>query len=50
MSHPTRKNIRNSLVTCMTQFAGGTLLKILKCFKFMLNSFEFSIVSETAGS
>ena len=39
-----------SLVICATQFASGLLLKMLKYFKVMLKSFEFSLVKEIAES
>ena len=35
---------------CATQLAGGLLLKNLKYFEVMLNSFEFSWVSENVES
>ena len=35
---------KKPLVICVTQLAGGLLLKKLKCFEVMLNIFEFSRV------
>ena len=43
-------NVRKSLVICASQLAGAVLLKKLKCFKDMLNIFEFSRVWEIAES
>ena len=45
-----KKHVRNSLVICTTQLAGGLLLKKLKHFEVMLNIFEFSWVWENEES
>ena len=42
--------VRKSLVICATQLADGLLLKMLKCFKVMLNIFEYSRVKEIVES
>ena len=42
----SRNNMKKSLVICMTQLAGGLLLKMLNYFEVMLNVFQFSRVWE----
>ena len=46
----TGKHVRKSLVICATQLAGGLLLKMVKYFEVMLNTFEFSHSKEIVES
>ena len=42
--------MKENLVICATQLAGGLLLKMLKYFQVMLNIFEFSHMKKIVES